>query len=340
MRSNKGGRLSLAAGVMLLLASCSGGEQPRVPPTPAPSPHPLAQGAMVADEPVTIGVPYSVGGVTYTPEDAPNYDAVGYAGWYGEELQGNQTANGETFVPSAITAAHKTLPLPSYAEVTALDTGRTILVRVNDRGPFANDRIIDLSRGAAEQLGVIGDGAIPVRVRRVSPPDQERATLRGHGQVAERLETPPALLTALRAKLPARSVAAPAKAKVSARPSLKTLPKPVRGPDMRESVPQPVRQDGFVVEQAGAPTAPAPVAPVAVAAPASARSYIVQVAAFSSRARAETLAKRIGAMAVQGDGLWRVRFGPYPTQDAAQAGVRAAAAKGFENGRIMANDAR
>ncbi|CCW15899.1 Rare lipoprotein A precursor [Sphingobium indicum BiD32] len=325
---------------MLLLASCGGGEQVPVPPTPAPLPRPLAQGGMVADEPVTIGAPYSVGRITYTPEDAPNYDAVGYAGWYGEELQGNKTANGETFVPGAITAAHQTLPLPSYVEVTALDTGRTILVRVNDRGPFANDRIIDLSHGAAEQLGVIGDGTAAVRVRRVSPPDQERATLRSHGRVAERLETPPALLTALRAKLPARSVIAPAKAKIAARPSVRTPPKPVSARDIRESAPQPARQDGFVVEQAGAASAPTPVAPASVTAPPSTRTYIVQVAAFSLRARAETLAKRIGARAVEGDGLWRVRFGPYPTQDAAQAGVRAAAAKGFENGRIMANDAR
>nr|WP_261370865.1 SPOR domain-containing protein [Sphingobium sp. B2] len=314
-----------------------------MPPPPASSPRPLAQGAMVADDPVMIGAPYSVGKVTYTPEDAPNYDAVGYAGWYGEELQGNKTANGETFVPEAITAAHQTLPLPSYVEVTALDTGRTILVRVNDRGPFANDRIIDLSRGAAEQLGVIGDGAAAVRVRRVSPPDQERVALRSHGRVAERLETPPALLTALRAKLPARPAATPAKANTVARPIAKTPPKPVRDPEKREIAPTPARQDGFVVEKAGAPSAPtpvAPVAPVAVAAPAAARTYVVQVAAFSSRARAETLAKRIGARAVEGDGVWRVRFGPYPTQDAAQAGVRAAAAKGFENGRIMANDAR
>ncbi|WP_019052138.1 septal ring lytic transglycosylase RlpA family protein [Sphingobium xenophagum] len=311
-----------------------------MPPPPASSPRPLAQGAMVSDEPVMIGAPYSVGKVTYTPEDAPNYDAVGYAGWYGEELQGNKTANGETFVPEAITAAHQTLPLPSYVEVTALDTGRTILVRVNDRGPFANDRIIDLSRGAAEQLGVIGEGAAAVRVRRVSPPDQERVALRSHGRVAERLETPPALLTALRAKLPARPAA-----KVVARPNAKTPPKPVRGPAKREIAPTPARQDGFVVEKAGAPSAPTPVAPVApapasAAAPVAARTYVVQVAAFSSRARAETLAKRIGARAVEGDGVWRVRFGPYPTQDAAQAGVRAAAAKGFENGRIMANDAR
>ena len=267
---------------------------------------------MVADDPVKLGPPYKVGGTTYTPEDPASYDIVGYAGWYGEELSGEATANGERFVPSAITAAHRTLPLPSYVEVTALDSGRTILVRVNDRGPFANSRIIDLSRGAAEQLGIIGDGAAPVRVRRVSPPDQDRVALRSLGRVAERLETPPALLKALRDKLPPRpKFATPA-------PGLKSLPQPVRGPDMRESTPQ---------------------AAPALAQPVAGRTYIVQVAAFSAQSRAQTLATRIGAQAVEGNGLWRVRFGPYPTQEAAQAGVHAAAAGGFENARIMANDA-
>lgn len=283
--------------MLLTLASC-GGEPPLVPPTPAS--RPLPQTALVADEPVTIGAPYAVAGVTYTPEDTPNYDAVGYAGWYGEELQGNKTANGETFMPMAITAAHKTLPLPSYVEVTALDTGKTILVRINDRGPFANDRLIDLSRGAAEQLGIIGEGAAPVRVRRVNPPEQDRALLRAHQRVAERLETPAALLAPLRATLPPRQSVA----------SVPATPKP-----------RPTR-------------APQPTAPAATG------GYVVQVGAFSSRGRAETLAKRIGATAVEGGSLWRVRFGPYPTRTAAQAGVRAAAAGGFENAPIIANDAR
>lgn len=269
---------------------------------------------MVADDPVKIGQPYSVGNVTYTPQDAVNYDEVGYAGWYGEELHGSATANGESFVATAVSAAHRTLPMPSYVEVTALDTGRTILVRVNDRGPFANDRIIDLSRGAAEQLGIIGDGAAAVRVRRVSPPEQERATLRAHGQVVERLETPPALLKALRDKLPAR-------------PAVVKARTPTR----------PVKPLSVVAK--GSATAPA-----TAARPDSrqlaAGGYVVQVAAFSSRDRAETLARRIGATAIEGAGLWRVRFGPYPTQAAAQTGVRAAAAGGFENAHIMANDAR
>ena len=94
---------------------------------------------------------------------------LGYASWYGNK-SGNRSANGEKFRPKAVTAAHTTLPLPSYVEVTSLDTGRTILVRVNDRGPFARGRVIDLSRGAAKQLGARAAGTRAVRVRVVTRP--------------------------------------------------------------------------------------------------------------------------------------------------------------------------
>lgn len=131
----------------------------------------------VSDVPVKIGPPYTIRGVTYYPRDERSYDAVGLASWYGSE-SGNRTANGERFRPSGISAAHKTLPLPSYVEVTALDTGRTILLRINDRGPFHGGRIIDLSRGAAEALGVLRAGQARVRVRRVQPSESDRAALR------------------------------------------------------------------------------------------------------------------------------------------------------------------
>src|SRR5688572_10478429 len=146
---------------MLALSACGGGRDYRP----------------VSDVPVRIGQPYTVRGTTYTPAADPVYDRVGYATWYGPE-SGNQTANGERFRPDGITAAHTTLPLPSYVEVTALDTGRRILVRINDRGPFAGGRIIDLSRGAAEQLGVKAQGVAPVRVRVVEPLDGDRKRLR------------------------------------------------------------------------------------------------------------------------------------------------------------------
>lgn len=95
------------------------------------------------------------------------YLATGLASWYGDELAGNRTASGERFDPAGITAAHRTLPLGSLAEVTDLTTGRSVLVRINDRGPFHGNRVIDLSRGAARLLGTDRRPVAPVRVRAV-----------------------------------------------------------------------------------------------------------------------------------------------------------------------------
>ena len=157
----------------------------------------------VSDAPVRIGPPYTVRGTTYVPAAAPAYDALGYASWYGSE-SGNRTANGEKFRPGWITAAHTTLPLPTYVEVTALDTGRRIIVRVNDRGPFArNGRIIDLSRGAAEQLGIRAQGHAPVRVRRIEPGEKDRKRLREGKPAATLAPVAPADLQRLRAQLAA-----------------------------------------------------------------------------------------------------------------------------------------
>lgn len=154
----------------------------------------------VSDTPVKIGKPYTVRGIRYTPAEDPSYDAVGYASWYGNESS-NQTANGERFRPKGITAAHTTLPLPSYVEVTALDTGRTILLRINDRGPFSRGRILDLSRGAAEQLGIRTQGYAAVRVRRVEPPEKDRARLRDGKPAPERPRASAVELANLRERL-------------------------------------------------------------------------------------------------------------------------------------------
>ncbi|HEX8445289.1 MAG TPA: septal ring lytic transglycosylase RlpA family protein [Sphingomonas sp.] len=165
-----------AALALLLLAACGGRDRPG-------GSH--AGYRPVADLPVRIGPPYQVRGRRHVPADDRSYSAVGMASWYGSE-SGRQTANGERFRPEGISAAHRTLPLPAYVEVTALRTGRTILVRVNDRGPFAGDRIIDLSRGAARELGVERDGTAPVQVRRVFPSDADRAALRAGRPAAPR----------------------------------------------------------------------------------------------------------------------------------------------------------
>lgn len=116
-----------------------------------------------------IGKPYQVGGVWYVPREQPNYDQRGVASWYGDQFHMKATANGELFDMNTLSAAHTTLPLPSLVEVTNLDNGRKIIVRVNDRGPFVNNRIIDLSREAARQLGYDRAGLANVRVRYVGP---------------------------------------------------------------------------------------------------------------------------------------------------------------------------
>ena len=114
-----------------------------------------------------VGKPYQVGGIWYVPREQPNYDQTGTASWYGEQFHMKATANGERFDMATVSAAHTTLPLPSMVEVTNLDNGRKLVVRVNDRGPFIGDRIIDLSQEAARQLGFDRQGLAKVRVRYV-----------------------------------------------------------------------------------------------------------------------------------------------------------------------------
>lgn len=112
-----------------------------------------------------LGKPYMIAGRWYTPRHEPDYDRAGIASWYGDAFHGRKTANGEIYDMNALTAAHPTLPLPSFAYVTNLQNGRTILVRINDRGPYVGDRIIDLSRASARALGTAGQGLGRVRVR-------------------------------------------------------------------------------------------------------------------------------------------------------------------------------
>jgi rare lipoprotein A len=111
-----------------------------------------------------VGQPYTINGTTYYPSENASYRAEGVASWYGPDFHGRLTANGEVFDMHGISAAHPTMPLPSYARVTDLDNGRSIIVRVNDRGPYARNRIIDVSIGAANALGFYGDGLAHVRV--------------------------------------------------------------------------------------------------------------------------------------------------------------------------------
>ena len=116
-----------------------------------------------------VGPPYEIRGRRYEPGANPHYSEIGIGSWYGREFHGRTTANGERYNMNALSAAHPTLPLPSYVRVTNLENGRVLIVRVNDRGPFIGERILDLSRFAARQLGFERQGRAQIQVDYIGP---------------------------------------------------------------------------------------------------------------------------------------------------------------------------
>lgn len=166
--------IGLCAAIGLSLANCSSSVDPRYGVSASPrvvdDGEPVPKGGGV----YRVGAPYVVAGRTYYPTDDPNYRAEGLASWYGDDFHGRMTANGEVFDLNAISAAHPTLPLPSYARVTNLSNGRSIIVRINDRGPFHGNRMIHVSGRAAYLLGFRAAGTAWVRVEYVG-----RAPLQG-----------------------------------------------------------------------------------------------------------------------------------------------------------------
>jgi rare lipoprotein A len=271
----------------MLLAAC-GGHHSR-PERAAP----LNRAGPAADYPMITGEPFTIDGVTYKPVDAMNYDAVGRA-----------VADPEG--GAGVSAAHKTLPLPSYAEVTSLETGRTILVRVERRGPMVNDRLIALSAGALAQLGAEGRETVPVRVRRVNPPETDRALLRTGQAAPQRMDTPASLLGVLMRKLDPQAVPAvpPVAAAPSAQPTVAAAPEPKPVPPAR----------------------------------AVTRGPLVQIAAFSTKDRAEAVASSMGATVTHAGRFWKVRMGPFATQAEAAAALAKARAAGYSDARIQRAD--
>ena len=169
-----------------------------------------------------VGKPYMVAGRVYVPEEDPSYRAEGMASWYGDDFHGRLTANGEVFDMASLTAAHPTLPIPSYARVTNLSNGKSLIVRVNDRGPYHGNRLIDVSNKAAELLEFKGNGVARVRVEYVA-----RAPLEGSDDRQ--------LVATLRTGVPAPS---PSLVRVASARSFVPEP-PSSGRAMRGEVPMP-----------------------------------------------------------------------------------------------------
>lgn len=270
-----------------------------------------------------VGKPYKVAGVWYYPREDWDYDETGIASYYAEQFHGGMTANGETFDMNAVTAAHKTLPLPSLVRVTNLENGRSLVVRVNDRGPFVNGRIIDLSRRSAQLLGMERQGTAKVRVQILG--DESRALamgLRREGAPAE-----PVVAAAPRESVKAESLpppggrgtagSAPAVTMASASPSQTR---------METASASAARQVGTVHDV-----------------PVRASSIYVQVGSFSRYDNAQRLSARMSGIGrsqieqaqVKGQTVYRVRLGPAASVEEADRILDEAVAAGQQDARVV-----
>lgn len=342
----------------LLLAACTPTEQRAPAPQQSVYNGPVVEipGVEPRYEPINPGTSqdYSVNGKTYRiVKDPSNFSETGLAAWYGEEASGNRTAIGETFDPNALTAAHPTLPLPSYVRVTNIANGRQIVVRVNDRGPYTPGRIIDLSRAAGDRLNISNNSKVRVDYIQVAPD----GSLSGPGTVGTTVAKQSYALPSrpdigggmtvmggssagLVASQPQPVVTQPAASQ----------PENIRAVDNQtlnsgDNMGAPVQSSGFL----GAPTAlrsgvlegsepqPAPTStPVAAAVSAPATSsgarsltatsgFVVQVGALSDNARArqwaQSLSQRFGVPAnvATSGGVNRVQMGPFSNRQQAAA---------------------
>jgi rare lipoprotein A len=151
--------------VSLLVSVASGcAKGPKLGERVIPLGHPVPKGGGA----YSVGKPYVINGVRYSPREVSSYDRVGIASWYGELFHGRRTANGEIYDADRLSAASPTLPLPVLAKVTNLENGRSVVVRVNDRGPYRGNRLIDLSRRSADLLGFRSKGTARVRVQYIA----------------------------------------------------------------------------------------------------------------------------------------------------------------------------
>lgn len=299
MPLNNSGKVAL-----VLLIAGSGGVSygQRVMPPPQYDPPRANVPVSTLDQPAPADLPQGPG-PRGTSGQEQRYDMVGYAGAFDGGAPQYSTAT--------VSVGHSGLPVGSYVELTALDTGRTIVALV--AGPGGSGRsIVDLSPAAAQQLGI--EVGARVRVRLVAPSPQDQMALRSGRTAAARMDAPQSLLVALRHKLPGRSSPA------SVRPSVRTAAPP---PGARYAPPG---------------SAPRPAPPLRPAPPqaAPARSgYLVQVAAFSTRERAQTAAGQVGGRITPAGNLFRVQVGPFADAASAKRARDEAARHGYADARIL-----
>lgn len=274
-----------------------------------------------------VGKPYQIQGVWYYPSEDFNYDETGIASWYGPDFHGKYTANGDVFDQNAVSAAHRTLPMPTIVKVTNLENGRSIEVKVNDRGPFAHGRILDLSKHAAELLGMDMQGTARVRVQVMA--DESRAlALQLKGGDAPPIAAAPSVALQAETLAPPKGVKqeAPSKAK-----SGKPVPPPPSAPSEAAVASSPAEEDQRLVSQT----------PVQVA-PKATQIYI-QAGAFSrydnanrvSTALSGVWPATISQVHTKAGPFFRVRLGPLATVSDADALLEKVISSGYPDARVV-----
>jgi rare lipoprotein A len=294
-----------------------------------------------------VGQPYQVSGVWYKPREDPGYDRVGQASWYGELFHGRRTANGEIYDMERLSAAHPTLPLPVYAQVTNLSNGRSIVVRVNDRGPYASDRIIDLSRRSAELLDFRSSGTARVRVKYLA-----RAPLNGDDSYERRFVASQRWMqVAAKGKSPAGGERPAA---VSSIPGASILPA-----ENPENLASPWKAAAPLAETASAEgplrwqASPQADARPAVAATGSlprggksaaqSDQLLIQAGSFKSKENADKARTALAAIAPvdvdtieAGGGIFfRVRVGPFAEASEAETALTRVTGAGYQGAKIV-----
>lgn len=293
-----------------------------------------------------VGEPYQVNGIWYTPAVDYGYDETGIASWYGNDFHGRLTANGETFDMNEVTAAHKTLPMPSLARVTNLENGRSLIVRVNDRGPFVPGRIIDLSRRSAQLLGLEGKGTGRVRVQILADESRDIAErMTAQGAVARVMPKPQdvkdATLTV--AQLPKAGVA---KEELAPPPGAKSTPTPKPAglkPTASRTVTDAPADDSPDSKPSAAKTTARAVAGTLTQGAARATRIYVQAGAFSHFENAhKTGAKLAGVgpvavspVLVNGRDVFRVRIGPIGSVEEADRYLDRVIRIGYPDARVV-----
>ena len=299
-----------------------------------------------------LGSPYKVAGRWYVPREEPGYDRQGTGSWYGDDFHGRKTANGEIFDMNALSAAHPTLPLPSYAYVTNLSNGRTILVRVNDRGPYVNDRVVDLSHASARALGYEGQGRAPVRVRyagraplngddrreRQFYAEQPWSGRAGYAIASNRPSSAPiSVPQQFPAGTPGRW------SPVAYRAALAGKPVPVQSPAPRPAYAASTFETSSSVPAARSALAgPLPSASRALLGHSSSSRAYVQVGVFRDRSNAERMRRdlaqlgpvEVAPIVAQGGELYRVRLGPMSPATATSTASQVAA-RGVTGGTVI-----